>query len=204
VKKAAALKQSDELVAQGRFVDALRQFAPRAADFPEDDVVQMTLGRLLAQTGDLAGGETAFRRAIELAPHKIQSHYYLSYFLVAKGTNLAESGNPSKAEAAFKEAETCARRALGLKPDYGFAYNSLGLALKKQKRFEEAEKAMREAVRCIPDMAEIRIDLADILADENRPADAIEQYEQALKLAPPDASWRPEVEKKRDALRKGK
>ena len=201
VKKRAALRVTETLEAQGQYEEALRALAPAAEDFPADDVIQMTQGRLLAQMGDYSGGEAAVRRALIASPNKIQAHYFLSLILIEKGKARERSGNKSQAAASFVEAADSARRALDAKPDYGFAHMALGLALKSQGKIDEAAKSFEEAVRCTPEHGEIQLRLGELLADLNRTAEAIPRFEQALRLAPPNAAWRASAEARLAKLR---
>ena len=201
VKKRAAFHLAESLEGEGKYEEALRVLNPVAEEFPQDDVVQMTLGRLLAQLGDYAGGEAAVRRALVLAPNKVQPHYFLSLVLIEDGKRRERTGDKARAAQLFAEAEASARRTLEAKPDYGFAYMALGLALQSQGRKAEAATAFEDAVRCTPEHGEIQLRLAEALADLGRTKEAIPRFERALRLAPPDASWRASAEARLAKLR---
>jgi tetratricopeptide (TPR) repeat protein len=74
-------------------------------------------------------------------------------------------------------------RAIRREPKTGYL-TSLGTTLLHQGRREEALKTFDKAVQLDPNDANLWRDLANILADMQRPADAILSYQQALKLNP--------------------
>ena len=194
VKRRSAFKIVESLEGQGRYGEALRVLAPVVEEFPEDDVAQLTLGKLLARSGDFRNGVAALRRAEALAPRKVQPHYYLSLVLLEEGKNREKAGDKTRAVALYVEAEASARRALAIKPDYGVAHMVLGQTLKNLGHDDDGVRELEEAVRCNPEHAELHLQLADMLFDLGRTAAAVPQYEQALRLAPPDAPWRGDAE----------
>ncbi|HEY0012836.1 MAG TPA: tetratricopeptide repeat protein [Allosphingosinicella sp.] len=74
---------------------------------PDNDEGWFSLGFLLRETGDAAGAERAFRRAMELRPEKAD---YLGY--LAESLVLTSRGNPPP------EAERLFRRALEIEPGH--------------------------------------------------------------------------------------
>ena len=101
----------------------------------------------------------------------------------------------------FREAESSARQALAIKPDYGFALMALGLSLEHLGRRAEALTALRQAVRCNPEFADLHLRLAETLAEDGQNAEARSGFEQALRLAP-DAPWRQDVQARLAAMPK--
>ena len=146
--------------------------------------------------------EAAVRRSLVLAPNKVQPHYFLSLILVEDGKRRERTGDKARAAQLFAEAEASARRALEAKPDYGFAYMALGLALQSQGRTTEAATAFEDAVRCTPEHGEIQLRLAEALADLGRTKESIPRFERALRLAPPNAPWRASAEARLAELRR--
>ena len=69
-------------------------------------------------------------------------------------------------------------------PDAWMAHNSLGLALKIQRRYEEAEACYREAIRLRPDYVVAHNNLANTLLVQGRLDEAIDHLEVALRLYP--------------------
>jgi tetratricopeptide (TPR) repeat protein len=201
VRKRSRYRLAEQLEAAGRPGDAVSVLAPLARDYPDDDLVHLTLGKLLGQTGDLGAAEQALRTARRLAPDKVQVYYYLGLVLFQQGDNLSHKGDKGRGRAAFEEAAAMAHRAVALKPDYGFAHMAEGLALKRLGRREEALAAFRRAVRCNPEFAEMHFHLGEALAESGHAEEARARLEQALRLAPPGAGWRPAAQARLERLK---
>jgi tetratricopeptide (TPR) repeat protein len=203
VKKKNRYRLADQLEAGGRFAEAVVVLRPLAADYPDDYLPQLTLGKLLAQTGDFRSAEVALRRALRLAPDKVQTHYYLGLLLLKEGEQLDQGGEGrARAVELFREAASYARQALAIKPDYGFAYMALGLSLKHLGQRSEALTTLRQAVLCNPEFAELHFYLGETLAEEGRGDEARLRLEQALRLAPPQADWRQAAQSRLAQLQK--
>jgi tetratricopeptide (TPR) repeat protein len=164
----------------------------------------MTLGKILAQTGDFRGAEESLRKAVQLAPQRVQPRYYLSFLLVKKGEEVSREGDSgqARAEELFREAASLARQALAIKPDYGYAHMALGLSLKHLGERAEALAALRQAVRCNPEFAELHFQLGETLAEEGQATEARQRLEQALRLASPGTVWRKTAEARLAELQK--
>ncbi len=65
--------------------EALRGYEQATSLSPNDYRVWQELGRTRAQTGDLAGGESALRRAVELAPAYAEPRWHLGNILLREG-----------------------------------------------------------------------------------------------------------------------
>jgi tetratricopeptide (TPR) repeat protein len=203
VKKRNRYRLAESLRAAKRYPEAVAVVRPMAAEYPDDYLPHLLLGQCLAQMGDYRGAEPALRQALRLAPDKVQTHYYLALLLFEEGEELSKQGDEgrTRAEVLFREAESSAREALAVKPDYGFALMALGLSLKHLGRRTEALTALRQAVRCNPEFADLHLRLAEMLAEDGQNAEARSGFEQALRLAP-DASWRQDVQARLAALPK--
>src|SRR5262249_53549213 len=101
-KKRSRYRLVEQLEAAGRLADAVSVLRPMAAEFPDDYLPQFTLGKYLGQLGDYAAAERALRRALELAPDKVQVHYYLSLVLMKKGEALLRRGDADPARATLR------------------------------------------------------------------------------------------------------
>jgi len=203
VKKRNRFRLAESLQAAGNYPEAVATVRPLTAEYPDDYLPPLLLGQCLAQMRDFPGGESALRQALRLAPDKVQTHYYLALLLFEEGEELSKQGEDGRKRAAalFREAEASARKALALKPDYGFALMALGLSLKHLGRRTEALAALRQAVRCNPEFADLHLRLAEMLAEDGQYAEARSDFEQALRLAP-EATWRQEVRARLAALPK--
>ena len=87
--------------------ETIAQVQQRLQQDPDNDEGWFSLGFLLRQSGDAAGAERAFRRAMELRPNNADYVGYLAESLV-----LASRGNPPP------EAERLFRRALEIAPGH--------------------------------------------------------------------------------------
>jgi tetratricopeptide (TPR) repeat protein len=194
---------AESLQSAGRFAEAVAVVRPMTAEYPDDYLPFLMLGQCLAQLGDYRESEPALRQALRLAPDKVQGHYYLALLLFQEAEELSKQGDASKraAESLYQEAESAARKALMIKPDYGYALMARGLSLKRLGRRTEAITALRNAVQCNPEFAELHLRLAETLAEDGQKDEARAVLEQALRLAP-DAPWRSDVQARLAALAK--
>lgn len=191
VKKRNRYRHAEALEVSGRPQDAMRVLLPMLKEFPDDYLPRVTLSKILGRLGDHKGAEQVLREALRLAPEKVQVHYYLSLVLFTQAEEVARNGERARAEKLYGESVQRARGALAIKPDYGFAYMTLGLALKGLGQRADALTALRQAVRCNPEHAELHFYLGEVLAEEDRKSEAREQLEQAIEMSPPGAAWKP-------------
>jgi tetratricopeptide (TPR) repeat protein len=203
VKKKNRYRLVESLQSAGHYPEAVAIVRPMTAEYPDDYLAPLLLGQCFAQMRDYPGSEQALRQALRLAPDKVQTHYYLALLLFEEGEDLSKQGAEGRtgAEALFREAESSARQALAIKPDYGFALMALGLSLEHLGRRAEALTALRQAVRCNPEFADLHLRLAETLAEDGQNAEARSGFEQALRLAP-DAPWRQDVQARLAAMPK--
>jgi tetratricopeptide (TPR) repeat protein len=204
LRKRNSFNIAESLESQGRFEEAAQIASGVVENYPDDDVAQAYLGRLLAQSpqqGDLRSAERALLQAVRLAPQKVNPHYILSLILIRQGEILLRN-NKTQAESKFQGAAKEASEAIAIKPDYGFAHMALGLALKHLGKIQAAEKELREAVRCSPEYADMHFQLAEMLLELDRKDEARSRYDQALKLAPPGTRWITSARSRLSELRK--
>lgn len=88
----------------------------------------------------------------------------------------------------YAEAETVLRKALGLRPDFAQAWNSLGIALSHLERVSEAADAFRSAADLVPDYHEARRNLASMLVLQRDFAGAEAQLRRAIESGADDAA----------------
>ena len=98
------------------------------------------------------------------------------------GQALAGKGQWDQAMAHYREA-------LRIQPDFGLAHCNLGVALAGQGARQEAAAEYAEAIRLdiVPHQTKARICLGNLLSDQGRWAEAIEQYRAFLEQTPGDA-----------------
>ncbi|WP_197467170.1 tetratricopeptide repeat protein [Collimonas arenae] len=162
------------------------------------------LGSLLFEAGRQAEAESAFRRALELAPNFIEAHNNLGNLLNQAGRfNEAEDSlrralalNPDYMEAIYNlgnffhatariaEAEAAFRRVLELQPDFAKAHNNLGNLFLQTGRFAEAEGSLRLALLHHPDFVEAHCNLGILLQETGQFAEAELSLRHALELNP--------------------
>jgi tetratricopeptide (TPR) repeat protein len=197
VKKRSRFRQAEELGAQGRFLEAAEAVRPLTEADPDDDLAWLSMGKLLAQSSQPARAEEALRRALKLAPNKVQAHHYLSMHLFNEGEAELRQGNVGAARKRFEESARLAQRGLSIKPDYGVAHLTLGLALLRLGRQQDGLAALRQAAHHNPEHGEIHYQLGVALADAGQVEEARARLARAIQLAPPGASW---VQTARDRL----
>ncbi|HEY7159487.1 MAG TPA: tetratricopeptide repeat protein [Gemmataceae bacterium] len=190
VKKQSRHRLVESLEAAGRLKEATAVLQPLLADYPDDYLSRLSLGKILGQQGQYGRAEQLLREALRLAPDKIQVHYYLSLILFMEAEGAARNGARDRAEKLYQEAAQRARDALVIKPDYGFAQMTLGLSLKGLGQRDDALAALRQAVLCNPEHAELHFHLGELLAEAGQRAESRQQLEQAVQMAPPNAPWR--------------
>lgn len=130
------------------------------------------LGNVLAASGDAAGAERAYRRALQHAP-TAQAHYNLALLL-------QEHGRTEEAIAGY-------RAALALVPAFAAAHNNLANALKQRGRIDEALAHYAEAVRHDPSLADAASNYGAALRELGRLDAAIPLLERAVAMKPD--SW---------------
>jgi tetratricopeptide (TPR) repeat protein len=191
IRKKSRFQHAEELEARGRFVESAQVLRQLTEAYPDDDLPYLMLGKALTQAGQYAEAERALRRALKLAPEKVQAHHYLSLLMFNAAEAAERRGVEGKAHARdlYAQAATEARAALARKPDYGVAHLTLGLALARLGKKEEAVTALREAVRCTPEHGELHFRLGEMLAETGRTEEARARLKRALELAPPGAGW---------------
>jgi tetratricopeptide (TPR) repeat protein len=125
--------------------------------------------RLVA--GDLAGAETAFRRALDQRPGDAGALLGLAEIEFRRNR--------------LEAAGVLIRDAVGADPENAHVQTSLGRYLLGTGAFAEAEAALLRAVDLAPDLFRARIDLADLYATIlGQPQAAMLHYEAAIRLQP--------------------
>jgi Flp pilus assembly protein TadD len=85
-------------------------------------------------------------------------------------------------------AEESYRRTIGMRPEWSWPHNSLGILLYTQGRRDEAEVAFREAMRLDPQWSRPHSDLAILYRLEGRVDQAEQEARRALELDPQGAA----------------
>jgi tetratricopeptide (TPR) repeat protein len=200
VKKKTRYRLAEFHEAAGRSDEAIAAIKPLLEQYPDDYLPFLSMGRMLGQKGDHQAAEPFLRKAVRLAPDKVQPYYYLSLVLFTKAESKKDDVELSRP--LYEEAAGLARKAIERQGDYGFAYMSLGVSLKRLGQRREAIDALRQAVRFLPDKGELHFYLGEALEEDGRLGEARGRLEHALKIAEPRARWRKAAEDRLRSLPK--
>lgn len=136
------------LMLQGEVAQALECYHEAAERWPEDALIACQLGAALAQNGDMAAAEDAFRRAIAQDPLLIDGWYNLGHALDARA-------DTAGACAAFAQV-------LQLQPDHVGARVQHAEMLKMLGRLDEAERDLRRVLAREPDSVAAWVGLSNL------------------------------------------
>lgn len=159
----AALRAGDRQEAQ-RLAEEMARKDPRNAD------VQLFLGKLRAQQGDLPAAQDHFDQAITLNPDAKWA------YINKAGVQAERSDLPN----ALATTQALTQRF----PDWSIGYNLQAALLDGMDREAEALKAYQKAVRAKPVSALILTNQGNLLRRMGRLADARRSYEDALRIQP--------------------
>ncbi len=137
---------------------------------PQNPRVFLNLGRALERKGDMAGAESAYRKAIKLWPE--QTDAYINLGLIYTG-----QGRLDEALAQF-------RTALTNKPELAEAHNNMGKVYGMQGRLDDALGEFLTAVRLKPTFAEPYNNIGYVYALEKRYPEALQRYGECLARNP--------------------
>jgi predicted O-linked N-acetylglucosamine transferase (SPINDLY family) len=183
---------------------------------PHNAELLKTLGNAKKASGDSEGAIASYRRSLEISPHYLPALYNLGMTL-HEMFRLDEAErcfrrvlelDPVDADALFhlgallhkrselEEAAQIYRAALRRAPDNPHLWLALGAALAEQPgQIEESIRCLREARRCLaqaierdPKSPDARNALGNVLQEEGRLDDAIEQYRAAIAFSPDHAA----------------
>jgi tetratricopeptide (TPR) repeat protein len=191
-KKRNVYRVAEELAEQGHYAEAVHRVMAVVDEYPDDDVAHWTLGKLRAQMGNFPAAAQSLRRARDLAPHKVQPHYYLGLALFEDGEAQGRKGDKKRADELYREAAISLRKALAIKGDDGFAHMVVGRVLKQLGERDEAVSEFRKAVQCNPEYGEMHFRLAEALDDAGHADEARDRYAEALRLVAPNETWKTE------------
>lgn len=136
---------------------------------PQDGEAQYLLGSSLLFQNRFAEASAPLSGALERAPRRGVGHR-LGYCRLALGE--------------FRQAEELLRREVAAYPDLIDAWNALGVALISQSRPQDALEVFLEAARRDPRSAVAHTNVANVLGDLGRGAEALPHLQQAVALDP--------------------
>ena len=162
----AALELAKTLRQMGAAAEALAVLEQGAERMPRNWEFPSLLGILRDERGEWAQAEALHRAALAMDDTRAGLHNNLGYNLLLQG----------KAEAAAVEL----KRAVELDPQSQLARNNLGAALAATSQSEEALAAWRRSA----DSAAAHNNLAAVLMEQGKDAEAREQIQAALSVRP--------------------
>jgi tetratricopeptide (TPR) repeat protein len=193
IEKVAAVKPSRELelyratlrARAGDFDGAIAELESLLTGTPDDDEIFYNLGVVYGEAKQVEEAVEYMQHALEQNPDNASALNYVGYTWAERGIRL-------------DEAETMITRAIELRPDDGYIADSLGWVyymrarpLVESGRREEAQGYIDRALRELKRAAEltggdpvISEHLGDIYLLLNQKRDALEQFEEALRLEP--------------------
>jgi arylsulfatase A-like enzyme/tetratricopeptide (TPR) repeat protein len=206
------------LVTHGRANEAVRLLSDAPSDQKESPEILGKLGGALQASGDPRGAAAALERARGRRPHddRIAEDLAVAYASMGRmddaratlhemleGDPRAVTGwyNLGLVELQTRRLEPAAealRHAVDVDPGYADAWRALGFALVGRDTRAAAE-AWREADRLRPGDFDLLFNLAMVLADSDRPADAVPYLRRFLRDAPP-AKYAPDLARVRATL----
>lgn len=151
----------------GRPDEALVSYRRLVELEPDDAIAHHALGRLELAAGAIDPAFAHLRRAVELAPDYKQARYTLA-------TALERSGRLAAAVAEYDEV-------LRLDADFGNAATRRAAVLVADGRVEEGLEVLRARAAADPDDAVAQRSLAIALRTADRPAQAIDVFQRALR-----------------------
>ena len=156
---------AENLASQGHTEQAIFQYL-KAREYDPKIEVSSALARLYSQANHDKLARDEFDKALKVQPKDPELWNDFGYHEYKRG-------NWSQAEQAFV-------RATELNPRFEKAWNNLGLARGQQGKYPESLQAFEKVVR----PAEARCNLAFVLMTQNKPQQARDLYEEALRLDP--------------------
>jgi len=175
--------QAEKQQQQGNVRQAIMLYETVIRQYPDEARAYAKLGMLLAELGNYTAAENVLRAGLSANPNMAQLHFFLAAALFPQAERLGATNDAGKEK--FQQVEAAARRAIELKPDHGFAYLYLGLALKNLGKNKEALVALHEAVRCTPDATDPHLHLGQTLWEQGQTTEALKELETAVRLARP-------------------
>ncbi len=146
---------------------------------PSYDSSYNTLGGVLADRGDTAGAEAAFRQAIRLAPDRVAPTANL-------GALYARTGRRAEAIPLLKKAWAKEPGFPGLRLNLGLALRDYGIEQARAGRLDEAVPLLQEAAGLSPDDGDLHRNLGLALWEQGRSDAAGAHLERAGVLRPTD------------------
>jgi tetratricopeptide (TPR) repeat protein len=156
---------------EGRLAESAERVGAALRARPDDARLVQLHGEVSLYTGDTAGAESSFRRAIDLNPNDLQAYGSLARYL-------AVSGRPEEVVHTYE-------RALGANPQSATLHLVVGSLYELRNRSREAVERYEEAIRLDPSLAVAKNNLAYLMAEQGGNLDrALDLAQEAKSLLP--------------------
>ena len=166
---------------EGAGLDAMvADYQAESAAKPDNPNVQLILGHIYKRLGKDAEAVKAYQRAAELTPNNYYPHFALgqAYAVLLQHEN---------AISALKQAATFAEETQTATPeDLTAIYKALGRAYFRRDRVDDAISAWTKIAELDPENIFTRIELADLLREQELYAQAIAQHEAIIQFKSDD------------------
>jgi tetratricopeptide (TPR) repeat protein len=189
----AGLHYGIGLQAAGRHAEAIDWFRTAQTALPLNPAPWLNMATSLLALGDVPGALRAARKARLRAPRMAETHYTVGLAHLAEA-NLSAAGaafteatrlSPGFAEAwvnlgliryrsdDLRGAVAAMRHALGINPSNRAATVNLAVFLRLLGNGDQSEHLLGALLARDPDAAQARVNLADVMLQDDRPADAL-------------------------------
>jgi tetratricopeptide (TPR) repeat protein len=159
-----------QLLAEGKYVEAVSNYQAAVKLSPEDEDAHYNLGLAYAKQGNRDGAKHEYLEALRIYPEYPEARNNL-------GNMLLTEGNVEGAVTNFKAA-------LEVNSDDPLLHNNLGHALARQGKYDEAIASFREALRLKPDYLEARYNLGMAYLQQKQADQASQVFSDILRTNP--------------------
>jgi tetratricopeptide (TPR) repeat protein len=189
--------QGDTYLRDGNRSAAAAAYARAAESNPRDPLIRLALGVMLAEQGLVQQALPNFRKAVEFAEDDVLAAFVLQNALANTGAGaeaqeilldtIRRFSRPGKP--GLDTSTSVARLSAALKrsPRSPVYYLLLGDAYQLAEQWTQADAAYRSAITLAPDWTKPRINLGLSRLAQDKPDDAIQTFEGALKVEPRNA-----------------
>ncbi|MFH2203732.1 MAG: tetratricopeptide repeat protein [Elusimicrobiota bacterium] len=201
------MSRGSEQMRQGKYEDAVEQFAKAAVADPEDPQAHRLLGVSYYWAGRVDQAEIEIRESLRLEPKSSQGHLLLGIIQAWKGElELAYSSfkrasriEPERADiqmnlgsmeetlGMYPEALAHFRKAAELDKKHPLYHFQLGMIYRRLGREEEAIDSMRQAIRLFPGFEDAMLELGAIYERIGRKTEALRMFEKSVRLKERDS-----------------
>lgn len=199
--RTALVERAEALYVAGRQSEGLEILEQMAQQYPDVQTLSI-LGEALARQGAWEQAERAYQRAIECDASAADPRARLGAVRFQRGELLRETKQAEAARAQYEAARTALLKAVELKPGHTSAHLELARVHRRLGDLRAAEESCRDSLRANPAGPDAHLMLGEVLLELNRPAEAIEPLEQAVRLSANAATARTLLDKAREAAAK--